>query len=163
MSDTHGFVDKHIIKYFNSCDEIWHAGDIGNESVIEELEKVCPVRAVYGNIDGGVLRKRFPEHVKINVEGLNVWMTHIGGYPKKYDIRVKTTLYRNPPDLFICGHSHIVKVIRDKDLGLLHINPGAAGIYGFHKVRTMARFIIDKGKISDLEIIELRPRTKVLK
>ena len=163
ISDTHGFIDKHIVKYFNACDEIWHAGDIGNEKVIEELEKICTTRAVFGNIDGGVLRKRFPENIKMKIEGLKVWITHIGGYPKRYDKRVKQALYHNPPDLFICGHSHITKVIRDKELGLLHINPGAAGIYGFHKVRTIARFIIESAKIRDLEIIELGPKTKIIK
>ena len=163
ISDTHSHIDKHINKYFNSCDEIWHAGDIGNISVIEELEKNCKVRAVYGNIDGGATRIRFPEHIKMELQGLKVWITHIGGYPNRYDKRVKEAIYKNPPDLFICGHSHIVKVIRDKNLGLLHINPGAAGIYGFHKVRTIARFILEKGKIRDLEVIELGARTKLIK
>lgn len=163
ISDTHAFLDERIGHFFTSCDEIWHAGDIGSEEVISGLEKIAPVVAVHGNIDGGALKVSYPEHQRFQREGFDIWITHIGGYPKRYDKRVYETIYKHPPDIFICGHSHIVKVIRDQKLGLLHINPGAAGKYGFHKVRTIARMIIKDKKISDLEVIELGSKTKSLK
>lgn len=159
ISDTHGFLDPKIEKYFSVCDEIWHAGDVGNYKVIEDLQKICPiVRCVYGNIDGQDIRKSYPKNLRFNCEEVDVWMTHIGGYPNRYSSDVKEEITKNPPKLFICGHSHILKVIYDKKLSLLHINPGAAGKSGFHKVKTIVRFTIDNQNIKDLEIIELGVR-----
>ena len=163
ISDTHGYLDPLVLKYFEGCDEIWHAGDIGNEDVIYELEKVAPAIVVYGNIDGGNLRRNFPLHQRLVREGMDIWMTHIGGYPKRYDKRIKDMILSNPPSIFICGHSHIVKVLRDEDLRLIHINPGAAGRYGFHKVRTIVRMELKNKKISNLEVVELGPRTQKVK
>ncbi len=161
LSDTHGFLDNKIFKYFKNCDEIWHAGDIGTVELANELEAFKPLRAVYGNIDGGVLRQRYPLDLRFEYEGLDVWMTHIGGYPKRYNKRIRENIQLNPPRLFITGHSHILKVMPDKSLGLLHINPGAAGHHGFHKVKTLVRFDIDKGVIKNLEVIELGARGKI--
>ncbi|MEL6863222.1 MAG: metallophosphoesterase family protein [Bacteroidota bacterium] len=158
LSDTHSHLDDKIFKYFDRCDEIWHAGDIGSLEVVEALEAFKPFKAVYGNIDGGVLRRSFPLDLRFNCEGLDVWITHIGGYPGKYNKRVREELRQNPPGLFITGHSHILKVMPDKQLGLLHINPGACGIHGFHKIKTIVRFSIDAGKVHDLEVIELGRR-----
>ena len=141
--------------YAGEADEIWHAGDIGNVGVTDELKKVNPVIAVYGNIDNAEVRKEFPLNQRFMCEDVDVWITHIGGYPKKYSPAIREEIRRNPPKLFICGHSHILKVMNDKDLGLLHMNPGAAGKQGFHKKRTMLRFKIEKDKIFDLEVIEL--------
>ncbi|HHH49473.1 MAG TPA: metallophosphoesterase [Saprospiraceae bacterium] len=158
LSDTHGFLDPAIFEYFKECDELWHAGDIGNMELIEKLEKFKPLKAVYGNIDGGVLRHSFPLDLKFNCEGMDVWMTHIGGYPGRYSKRVRELLNIAPPKLFICGHSHILKIMPDKKHGLLHINPGACGHHGFHKMRTIVRFDIIKAKIENLEVIELGKR-----
>jgi hypothetical protein len=144
--------------HFTNCDEIWHAGDIGNLSLADELAAFKPFRAVYGNIDGTEVRKVYPEHLRFTLEGVDVWITHIGGYPKRYDLRVKDEMNRNPPKLFICGHSHILKAIPDPKLGLLHLNPGAAGKVGFHQVLTLMRFDLDAGKIKNLEVIELEKR-----
>ena len=155
LSDTHNYLDSKIFKYLTSCDQIWHAGDIGTISVCEELEKIKPLIAVYGNIDGQDIRKLYPKHQRFKCEKVDVWITHIGGYPHKYSIEVRDEIKRNPPKLFICGHSHILKIIYDKKLNLLHINPGAAGNYGFQKVKTLVRFTIDNENIKDLEIIEL--------
>lgn len=155
LSDTHGYWDDRYKQYFSDCDEIWHAGDIGSEDLIDRLEKIKPVRAVYGNIDSHATRLRFPQHQKFTMEGVKVWMTHIGGYPGKYEPSVSREICYNPPNLFISGHSHILKVMPDKRLGLLHINPGAAGKYGFHTKRTLIRFTLNNGNISDLEVIEL--------
>ena len=154
LSDTHSHIDDRILHYAAEADEIWHAGDIGITDITDELKKVKPLRAVYGNIDDAEIRKEFPLHQRFNCEGVDVWITHIGGYPGRYNIRVKEEIKLNPPKLFICGHSHILKVMPDKKLGLLHINPGAIGIHGFHKVRTMLRFTIDNGKIDNLEVIQ---------
>jgi uncharacterized protein len=158
MSDTHSFVDKRIYEHFAEVDEIWHAGDIGIHAVADELEKFKPLRAVYGNIDDGKMRLRFPENLSFTVEGLKVWMTHIGGYPGKYPTRIRQALMEEKPNLFICGHSHILKIIPDKNLNLLHINPGACGNEGFHQVKTLVRFWIVEGKIQNLEIVELGAR-----
>lgn len=158
LSDTHSWLDPLVFQYFESCDEIWHAGDIGNVQVADELEAFRPFRAVYGNIDGAPLRARYPEDLRFTCEGVEVFMTHIGGYPGKYHPRIRPELKSNPPKLFICGHSHILKVIPDKELGLLHINPGACGIEGFHKVKTIVRFSLDAGRIFDLEVVELGAR-----
>lgn len=155
LSDTHGYWDERYLKYFEPCDQIWHAGDIGSMEIVERLEAFRPLKAVYGNIDGQDMRRLFPETARFTVDGADVLMKHIGVYPGKYDASIRSTLFANPPQLFISGHSHILKVKYDKSLNLLHINPGAAGIYGFHTVRTLVRFSIDKGRFSDLEVIEL--------
>ncbi len=161
LSDTHSTLDPKVFHYFEEVDEIWHAGDIGNMEVIEKLEAFKPLRAVYGNIDGGKLRTEFPIDLRFDCEGMDVWITHIGGYPGRYNKRVREIMASNPPDLFICGHSHILKVIPDKKHNLLHINPGACGVHGFHKVKTIIRFNIDQAKIIDLQVIELGVRGKI--
>jgi len=158
LSDTHGFIDKQIMKYVKLADEVWHVGDIGNFEVIDTIQKIKPLRAVYGNIDNKEIRAEFPLDAKFKVENIRVWMTHIGGYPNRYDKRIRDQIKQNPPKLFISGHSHILKVIYDKKLNLLHMNPGAAGKHGFHNVRTMLRFEINKSEIQNLEIIELEKR-----
>ena len=145
-----------MIKYINQADEVWHAGDIGDIKVTDEIKKLKPLRAVYGNIDNALIRSEFPLHNRFWCEEVDVWITHIGGYPGRYTPSVKKSLNNNPPKLFITGHSHILKVINDKKLGLLHMNPGAAGIHGFHQVRTMLRFEIHKDKIQKLEVIEIQ-------
>lgn len=158
LSDTHSFIDDQILKFVKQVDEVWHAGDIGDLHVTDSIKEIKPLRAVYGNIDDNKARAEFPLDNKFSVEGVSVWITHIGGYPNKYNQRVREELSKNPPKLFICGHSHILKVQYDKKLNLLHLNPGAAGKHGFHKVRTMLRFEIDKGEIKNMEIIELANR-----
>ena len=155
LSDTHAYWDDRYEKYFGVCDEIWHAGDIGSVELLDRLESIRPVRAVYGNIDGQDIRVRVPKHQRFMIEGVDVWITHIGGYPGRYDREVTPQIYIRPPKLFISGHSHILKVLYDKTLKLLHVNPGAAGKYGFHKKRTLVRFVIDNTEIKDLEVIEL--------
>ena len=162
LSDTHGFLDDRILKYAGEADEIWHAGDIGTTSVTEELKKVNPVIAVFGNIDGTKIRQEFPLNQRFLCEEVDVWITHIGGYPGKYSPSIREEIQQNPPRLFICGHSHILKVMNDKKLGLLHMNPGAAGVHGFHQMRTMLRFKIEGKEIKDLEVIELGKRGTVL-
>ncbi|WP_397362110.1 metallophosphoesterase family protein [Olleya sp. R77988] len=154
LSDTHSYIDDTILKHVKQADEVWHAGDIGDLNVTDQIKKLKPLRAVWGNIDNDKARLEFPEHNRFTIEGIDVWITHIGGYPNRYNIRVRDEIKQNPPKLFICGHSHILKVMPDKKLGLLHMNPGAIGIHGFHKVRTMLRFTVDKGKIDNLEVIE---------
>lgn len=158
ISDTHGEVHYRVSHYFNGCDEIWHAGDIGSMDVISSLENIAPVKAVHGNIDGGMLRKQFPEILRFKCEGVNVLITHIGGYPGRYATGIKTLFGESPVDLFISGHSHILKVMNDQTNNLLHINPGAAGNSGFHNVRTLVRFAINGKKIEDVEVIELCKR-----
>ena len=159
ISDTHGHIDNQILKYVAQADEVWHAGDIGDLKVTDTIKTYKPLRAVYGNIDNEKARLEFPENNRFLCENVDVLITHIGGYPRKYDRRIKDELLRNPPKLFICGHSHILKVMWDKKLNLLHMNPGAVGKYGFHAVRTMLRFVIDGEQIKDLEIIELEKRS----
>ena len=156
ISDTHGYFDKKIIKYANKVDEIWHAGDIGDISVTDKLKKIKPLRGVYGNIDDQKIRTEFPLHNRFICEKVNVWITHIGGYPKRYNPKILEELKSNPPDLFICGHSHILKVINDKELDLLHMNPGAIGKYGLHRVRTMIQFEINGKSIENLSVIEFK-------
>ena len=156
LSDTHGYIDNDILKYVKQSDEIWHAGDIGDLLVTDEIKKQKPLHAVYGNIDGSKARAEFPEHDRFMCEGVDVWMTHIGCYPNRYDKRIRDNIKKDPPNLFISGHSHILKVMNDKKLKLLHMNPGAIGKYGFHKVRTMLRFVIDGKNIKDLEVIEFK-------
>jgi len=158
LSDTHSYIDDQIIKYINQADEVWHAGDIGAIEVVDTIKKIKPLRAVYGNIDGNDVRSEFPLNNRFTIENVSVWITHIGGYPNKYDLRIRDEIKTNPPQLFISGHSHILKVMYDKKLNLLHMNPGASGKHGFHKVRTMLRFEIHKDKIQNLEIIELEQR-----
>jgi putative phosphoesterase len=155
LSDTHSHIDDKILKYVHQANEVWHAGDIGDLNVTDTIAKLKPLRAVYGNIDDANARTSFPLHNRFMCENVSVWITHIGGYPSKYNPAIKEELEKNPPKLFICGHSHILKVQFDKKLNLLHMNPGAAGIYGFHQIRTMLRFEIDGDKIQNLEIIEL--------
>lgn len=155
LSDTHSYLDKAVFKHFNTCDEIWHAGDFGNLALAEELAAFKPLRGVYGNIDDKLLRTVYPEDLKFSCEEVPVWMTHIGGYPDRYAPRIRHEIYLNPPKLFISGHSHILKAIYDKKINCLHLNPGAAGKQGWHKVRTLMRFEIDKALIKNLEVIEL--------
>lgn len=158
LSDTHSYIDNDILKYVKQADEVWHAGDIGDIGVTDVIKKLKPLKAVYGNIDNTTIRSEFPEHNRFMCEGIDVWITHIGGYPKAYNVRIREEIKLNPPKLFICGHSHILKVMPDKQLNLLHMNPGAAGKHGFHKVRTMLRFTIDGNKIDNLEVIEFEKR-----
>lgn len=159
LSDTHSYIDDRICHHLEQCDEIWHAGDIGNLSVTDRLKEIAPVRAVFGNIDNHVVRQEFPLHRRFMCEQVDVWLTHIGGKPYVYDFRIREQLKANPPQLFICGHSHICKVQMDKRLNMLYMNPGAAGKHGFHKVRTMLRFNIDGRNIKDLEVVELGTRS----
>lgn len=158
LSDTHGHMDERILSYAAQADEIWHAGDIGSLEVTDALAGLKPLRAVYGNIDDALARREFPLDNRFACEGVDVWITHIGGYPGKYQARVRETMLENPPKLFICGHSHILKVQYDKRFDLLHMNPGACGNTGFHQVRTMLRFAIDGKEIKDLEVVELGKR-----
>jgi putative phosphoesterase len=155
LSDTHSHIDEAILKYVALADEVWHAGDIGDLKVTDTLKNLKPLKAVYGNIDDDKARMEFPLNSRFLCEGVDVWITHIGGYPGKYNQAIRSELQLNPPKLFICGHSHILKVQFDKTLNLLHMNPGACGIYGFHQVRTMLRFEIEGDKIQNLEVIEL--------
>lgn len=156
LSDTHGYWDERYLKYFKECDEIWHAGDIGSKELMDKLMSFKTFRGVYGNIDGQDIRKILPEINRFELEGADILIKHIGGYPGKYDPQIKKILNISPPTLFISGHSHILKVKYDKEHGMLHINPGAAGKYGFHTVRTLVRFSIERGTFSDLEVIELK-------
>ena len=154
LSDTHSFLDPQIFKHFEACDEVWHAGDVGDLAVMDQLRAFRPLRIVCGNIDreSGDL----PSHHRFTLEQLNIWMTHIGGKPPKYNPAVRPILAKNPPDIFVCGHSHILNVVRDPALrNLLFINPGAAGKTGFHTMRTAVRFSLDSGKINDMQVIEL--------
>ena len=155
LSDTHSHIDDTILKYVKQADEVWHAGDIGDLHVTDTLRDLKPLRAVYGNIDSTKARAEFPLDNRFMCEEVSVWITHIGGYPGRYNPRVREALQTNPPRLFICGHSHILKVMPDKKLKLLHMNPGAVGKHGFHKVRTMLRFEIDGREIKNLEVIEI--------
>jgi putative phosphoesterase len=155
LSDTHSYLDEKILKYVRLADEVWHAGDIGDLAVTDEIKKIKPLRAVYGNIDNDKARMEFPLNNRFFCEGVEVLITHIGGYPGKYNQAIREELRKNPPKLFICGHSHILKVQFNKTLNMLHMNPGAAGIHGFHQVRTMLRFEIDGEQIKALEIIEM--------
>jgi hypothetical protein len=158
MSDTHGFLDGALFTYFADCDEIWHAGDFGPVEVLDRLKAFKPVRGVFGNIDGAEVRAGLPLDAQWDCEGLTVYMTHIGGYPGAYERRVKPELAARKPGLFLCGHSHILRVMRDQKLGLIHLNPGACGHAGWHQMRTILRFSVNAGKIEGLEAIELGPR-----
>ncbi|MCB0524333.1 MAG: metallophosphoesterase family protein [Lewinellaceae bacterium] len=160
LSDTHSFLDERVFKHFAECDEIWHAGDFGSIELIDKLREFKPLRGVYGNIDGAKIRLEMPLDLRFECDGVPVFMTHIGGYPGRYDARVGNILRENPPvnGIFISGHSHILKVMPDKKLNFLHINPGACGNIGWHKVKTLIRFTLDKGKIQDMQVIELGSR-----
>jgi putative phosphoesterase len=155
LSDTHSHLDPTLFDHFADCDELWHAGDVGAVSVLDRLAEFKPVRGVYGNIDDQSVRSRLPLDQRFSVGGLSVFMTHIGGYPGHYTSRVRQILDVLRPDLYICGHSHILKVVPDKKRGCLHLNPGASGRHGFHRMRTALRFRIDAGKIKQLEVLEL--------
>jgi putative phosphoesterase len=158
LSDTHSYVDNKILDFFKNCDEIWHAGDIGSLKVADTLSKNKKLIAVHGNIDDHKIRAEYPTHQRFMCEEIDVWITHIGGFPNNYKYEVYREINNNPPDLFICGHSHILRVMNDKKLNLLHINPGAFGKQGFHDIRTAVRFVIDGKEIKDLEVWET-PRT----
>jgi uncharacterized protein len=158
LSDTHGFLDEAVFQYFAECDEIWHAGDLGSIAIFDRLHAFKPTRAVHGNVDGGDVRAALSEQLVWECEGLTIFMTHIGGYPGNYDRRARRELERSRPDIFVCGHSHILRVERDPRLQLLYLNPGACGHHGWHKVRTLLRFTISEGSISAAEAIELGPR-----
>ena len=162
LSDTHSYIDDNILNHFKDCDEIWHGGDIGRIEVADTIAAFKPLRAVYGNIDNKEVRATYPLNLRFQVEELDVFITHIGGYPPRYNKRVREILTKNPPDLYICGHSHILKVMPDKKLGLIHMNPGACGHIGFHHMRTLIRFTINGKKISDVEVIELGRRGRTL-
>lgn len=155
LSDTHGYWDERYALHFAECDEIWHAGDIGTLEVAERLADLKPLRAVCGNCDGGDLRRLYPQVLRFRCEETEILMKHIGGYPGHYDPSVRGSLFVRPPQLFISGHSHILKILYDRTLRCLHINPGAAGLQGWHKVRTLVRFTIDGNTIKDAEIVEL--------
>jgi putative phosphoesterase len=155
LSDTHSYLDPKVFHHFKDCDEVWHAGDIGNQEVLDQLEAFKPLRIVYGNIDDHQLRARTPLNAVFIVDGLKVYITHIGGYPGRYTPRVRKILDEEKPGLYICGHSHILKIMPDPKRGLIHMNPGACGKHGFHKLRTLIRFRIEAGKLHDVEVIEL--------
>lgn len=162
LSDTHSFLDPKVLSYFKDCDEIWHAGDIGELSVVSELEKLKPLRAVFGNIDDKEMQVRFPEDLWFECEGLTVWITHIGGAPPNYNPRIKKIFKERVPDLFICGHSHILRVKKDANYkNMVYINPGAAGNQGFHHMKTIMRFEIIKSELKNLEVIELGKRGEI--
>lgn len=158
ISDTHSYLDPKVFTYFKDCDEVWHAGDIGDAPVVNELEKFKPLRAVFGNIDDKEMQSRYPEDLWFTCEGLTIWITHIGGAPPNYNPRIKKLLKEKTPDVFICGHSHILRVIKDPTYNMLYINPGAAGNHGFHSMKTIIRFEINDKIISKLEVIELGKR-----
>lgn len=162
LSDTHSYIDAQILKFVQQADEVWHAGDIGDLTVTDTIKKIKPLRAVYGNIDDKDARAEFPLDARFEVENVSVWITHIGGYPNKYNQRIREELNKNSPKLFICGHSHILKVMPDKKRNLLHMNPGACGHHGFHKIKTMLQFSIDNGKVIDLSAIELGRRGHIV-
>lgn len=158
ISDTHSFLDPRVLHHFEQVDEILHAGDVGDLRIIDALERIAPVRAVYGNIDDQQIRAELPLHQKFTLEGIKVWMTHIGGYPPRYSPRILKGLEVIRPGLFICGHSHICKIKFDKGRNCLHMNPGAAGNHGFHKVRTLIRFQLNKTAFENVSVIELGPK-----
>ena len=162
LSDTHDYLDPSIAAHVNSCDEIWHAGDIGTSALADQLENIKPLRAVYGNIDDRSLQQRFPEDDWFEREGFLIWMTHIGGVPPNYNPRVKKILSERIPDIFVCGHSHILRVVKDpKKNGMLYLNPGAAGNHGFHHIKTLLRFDLSNKEIKNMEVVELGKRGKI--
>jgi putative phosphoesterase len=158
LSDTHHFLDDAVFRHFEHCDEIWHAGDFGTADLARQLSRFRPLRGVYGNIDGPDIRGDYPEKLRWQSEGVRVLMTHIGGYPPRYNPVIIRELRNDPPQLFICGHSHILKIMYDAKLKCLHMNPGAAGRQGWHQVRTLIRFSIDGPDMKDCQVIELGKR-----
>ena len=163
LSDTHSYLDPKVFEYFNKCDEIWHGGDIGDASVANELEKFKPLRAVFGNIDDKEMQIRFPEDLWFECEGLKIWMTHIGGAPPGYNPRIKKILKDRVPDIFICGHSHILRIKKDPNYkNMLYLNPGAAGNHGFHHIKTIVRFDVLGKDIKNMEVIELGKRGTII-
>lgn len=161
ISDTHNYLDPQVLDFFSDRDEIWHAGDFGTIEIAEELEKVAPLIGVYGNIDGSDVRDKYPLHQRFEREGLDIWMTHIGGIPGRYCIPIREEIQKNTPQLFVCGHSHILKIARDQELNkMLYMNPGAAGRHGFQEERTIVRFEIDTGRVQNVEVINLGPRSE---
>jgi putative phosphoesterase len=162
LSDTHSFIDPRVFEYFGNCDEVWHAGDIG-DGIAEQLEAFKPFKAVYGNIDSKEIQIRYPEHLRFVVEGFSVWITHIAGSPPNYKPHIKKLLTQSAPHLFICGHSHILKIARDAQFNnMIFINPGAAGNHGFHHMKTLVRFEISNGEMKNLEVIELGKRGQII-
>ena len=161
LSDTHNYLDEQVFEYFKNVDEIWHAGDIGTNEITNKLKKFKPLRTVYGNIDGHELRAEFPEDLIFEIEHCKIFITHIAGAVCVYNQRVREIIKQEKPDILVCGHSHILKIMRDEKFKLLHINPGAAGIHGFHKMKTILRFEIDNGKPQKMELIELGLRGKI--
>lgn len=156
ISDTHGYLDPQVHEYFAGRDEIWHAGDFGTLDVADELKQIAPLIGVYGNIDGRDIRQEYPLHQRFSREGLNIWMTHIGGTLGRYCIPIREEMEKNPPDLFICGHSHILKIGRDQEKNkMLFINPGAAGKHGLQVYRTCVRFDVEDGTLHNVEVINL--------
>ncbi len=155
ISDTHAYWDDKYLTYFEPCDEIWHAGDIGSMEIAERLADFRPFRAVYGNCDGGDLRLMYRETIRFKCEDVEVLMKHIGGYPGRYDYSIRNEILKSPPQLFISGHSHILKIKYDQSLHLLHINPGAAGLQGWHKERTLVRLTINGNRFTDCEVVSL--------
>jgi uncharacterized protein len=162
ISDTHGYLDPQLLKHIEEADEVWHGGDVGTIEVCDAIQRLKPLKAVYGNIDAQDIRASYPENLVFACEDLKVLITHIGGYPGKYPARVKNLITEHKPGLFICGHSHILKVMFDKQFNLLHINPGACGVQGFHRVKTAVRFEVDKKEIKNLAVIELGNRATIL-
>ena len=160
LSDTHGYMDDRIKTYLQDRDEIWHIGDFGDFAVVEQLQQLAPLRGVYGNVDDHLIRRQFPEHHRFQLAGLDIWMTHIGGYPGKYKPHIRQSIHEDPPDVFLSGHSHILKVKRDNNLNLLHLNPGAAGNTGFHKQRTLLLMDLADRQVYDLRVVELGKRGK---
>lgn len=159
LSDTHGYLDPKIFDHFKDCDEVWHAGDIGEQNVASELESFKPFKSVYGNIDNKGLQLKYPEDLFMKCEGLSIYMTHIGSVPPRYTPRTKKILTEHTPDIFICGHSHILRIRRDEGLNnMLYINPGAAGNHGFHAIKTIVRFDLLNKQIKNMEVIELGKR-----
>lgn len=159
ISDTHGFLDERVFEHFKDCDEIWHAGDVGAIEIINQLQSFKPVRFVFGNIDSKEIQWQLPEHQFFTQEGFDIWMTHIGGAPPNYNPAIRKKLKEKIPDIFVCGHSHILRVIRDEKMNnMLYLNPGAAGNEGFHKVKTLLKFSLDNRKISNLGVVELGKR-----
>lgn len=159
ISDTHGYLDDAVFRHFENCDEIWHAGDFGSMEISDRLSAFKPLKAVYGNIDGNNIRAKYPEDLVFQCEDIKVLMTHIGGYPPRYNARVKSLIQAHKPGLFISGHSHILKVMYDENMACLHINPGAAGNQGWHKIRTLVTLVINGSNMQDCKVVELGGRT----
>jgi putative phosphoesterase len=159
ISDTHGYLDERVFEHFKDCDELWHAGDVGSVKIIEALQAFKPTRFVFGNIDSKEIQWQLPEHQFFTLEDFTIWMTHIGGAPPNYNPAIKKKLKEKVPDIFICGHSHILRVMRDEKMNnMMYLNPGAAGNEGFHKVKTLLKFTLDNRKMSNLGVIELGRR-----